>query len=119
MRFDGHQVVASGEGWVEVEQPDGIARLVGYNEALIEVEPGETHPATARTNETTIRDRATNALAANAADIATNDTFLAIASPTNAQLAGQVKELTRQSTLQARELNALVRLVLRRFEGTD
>lgn len=56
-------------------------------------------------NEATIRDRATTALG-------TNTTFLGIASPTNAQIAAQVKALTRQN-------NGLIRLVLRRFDATD
>lgn len=75
----------------------------------------DAHPATAqaaadtnasqRTNEATIRDRATQALS-------TNTTFLAITSPTNAQVAAQVKALTRQN-------QGLIRLLLGRFDGTD
>lgn len=75
----------------------------------------DAHPAKAqaeaqrvageRTNESTIRDRAGQALAANL-------TFLAAASPTNAQVVAQVKALTRQN-------NGLIRLVLNRFDGTD
>lgn len=61
--------------------------------------------ATERTNETTIRDKATAALA-------DNKTFLALTSPTNAQNAAQVKALTRQ-------VNGLIRLVLRRFDAAD
>ena len=61
--------------------------------------------ATKATNETTIRDRATTALADNKA-------FLALTSPTNAQNAAQVKALTRQ-------VNGLIRLTLRRFDSTD
>lgn len=56
-------------------------------------------------NETTIRDRANQALA-------TNTTFLAITSPTNAQVSAQVKALTRQN-------QGLIRLLLQRFDGTD
>ena len=70
-------------------------------------------------NDETLRARADSALTANTNDIAANDLFLAIASPTNAQNAAQVKELTRQSTRQARELNALIRLVLGRLDSTD
>lgn len=47
-----------------------------------------------------------------AAALATNRTFLALASPTNAQIAAQVKALTRQN-------NALVRLALGLLDGTD
>lgn len=89
----------------------------------------DAHPITAqaaldaaqaeRTNETTIRDQADAALAANKTDVATNVTYLAITSPTNAQVAAQVKELTRQSTRQARQINALIRLALGRFDATD
>ncbi len=61
--------------------------------------------ATGRANEATIQQRATTALTA-------NTTFLAVTSPTNAQIAAQVKALTRQN-------NGLIRLVLRRFDGTD
>lgn len=56
-------------------------------------------------NESSIRDRATVALADNRA-------FLAIASPTAAQNAAQVKSLTRQ-------VNGLIRLALHRFDGSD
>lgn len=52
-----------------------------------------------------VQDRALSALDVNAA-------FLALASPTNAQLAAQVKALTRQST-------ALIRLVLGSLDSTD
>lgn len=106
MKFNNRPVVATGPGWIEAEQADGtIEHLTGYNETLIEVEAGETHPVTALANETTIRDRAVTALADNQA-------FLTLASPTNAQTLTQVKALTRQT-------NGLIRLVLRRLDGTD
>lgn len=72
----------------------------------------------AEINRAALVDKAKAGTAANLADIATNDAFLAIAAPTNAQLAAQVKELSRQSSRQARELNALARFALDRFEST-
>ena len=60
---------------------------------------------TATTNGTTIRTQATTALT-------DNRTFLAIASPTNAQTLAQVKQLTRQ-------MNGLIRLTLGTLDGTD
>lgn len=56
-------------------------------------------------NETTIRDRARTALTA-------NDKFLALTSPTNAQVAAQVKLLTRECT-------ALIRLAVRALDTID
>jgi hypothetical protein len=42
----------------------------------------------------------------------TNRTFLALASPTNAQTLAQVRQLTRQNT-------ALIRLLLNQLDSTD
>lgn len=56
-------------------------------------------------NETTIRDRLQLA-------IDTNNTYLAIGTPTAAQTTAQVKELARQNT-------ALIRMVLRRFDSSS
>jgi hypothetical protein len=56
-------------------------------------------------NEATLRTQAFAALAA-------NRTALAVATPTNAQLIGQVKALTRQN-------NALIRLALNLLDGPD
>jgi hypothetical protein len=58
-----------------------------------------------RVNKETIQSQAATALA-------TNTTFLALASPTNAQLAAQVKALTRQS-------QGLIRLALNRLEAAE
>lgn len=57
------------------------------------------------TNEQTIKDRAATALQG-------NRDFLALQTPTNAQVLAQVRALTRQAT-------GLIRLALKRFEGTD
>lgn len=59
---------------------------------------------TATANESTIKTQAAAALTANA-------TYLALASPTTAQNAAQVKALTRQ-------VNGLIRLATRRLEAT-
>ena len=59
---------------------------------------------TAATNNTTLRDQARTALD-------TNTTFLAVASPTNAQVVAQVKALTRQC-------NGLIRLTIGALDST-
>ncbi len=62
-------------------------------------------PTPEETNAQTLRDRAQTALTANA-------TFLAIASPTNAQVLAQTRMLTRECT-------ALIRLALNLLDSTD
>lgn len=57
------------------------------------------------TNATTLEDRARAALTANA-------TFLALASPTNAQVVAQVRLLTK-------ECNALIRLAVSALDSTE
>lgn len=61
--------------------------------------------ATAATNRATIQQQATTALG-------TNRTFLAIASPTNAQTLAQVKALTRQN-------QGIIRLLLNQLDATN
>lgn len=57
------------------------------------------------TNERDLRDKAAQA-------IALNDAFLALASPSNAQVVAQVQRLTREAT-------ALIRLTVRALDSTS
>lgn len=61
--------------------------------------------STPDTVEQNLRSKASNAIAA-------NNTFLALASPTNAQTLAQVQRLTRENT-------ALIKLVLRQLDNSD
>lgn len=56
-------------------------------------------------NESTLKQQASQAWSS-------NKDYLALATPTNAQVAAQVKALTRQ-------MNGVIRLVTRRLDGTD
>lgn len=60
---------------------------------------------TQQANRTTIEDQARTALT-------NNRTYLALASPTNAQNLAQIRALTRQN-------NGLIRLLLGQLDGTD
>lgn len=66
-------------------------------------------------NEITLRDRAIQAMASNRADIQQGEAWL-----TNNPTANPVlQELTRQSVFQAKQLNAIYRLMFQKFDGTD
>lgn len=67
------------------------------------------------TVEETLMQRAGAALATNTADIEANTAWLT-ANPTAAPV---LREMVRQSTLQARQLNALIRLATRALDSTD
>lgn len=102
---------ALGGGLSVVARSNGTESVVETDDATqAELESAiESHVAPDRSawpaNATAIRDKATAALDA-------NKTFLALNNPTAAQNAAQVKALTRQ-------VNALVRLALGRFDATD
>jgi hypothetical protein len=69
-----------------------------------------TVPVTYETTPEQDNDEAIRGQAAQA--LATNRTFIGLASPTNAQVVAQVKALSRQN-------NALIRLALGLLDGTD
>lgn len=83
------------DGLTDVQVQGTLATIV-YDAS---VEPAE------KANDRTIRQQARDALTA-------NRSFVAIASPSNAQNAAQVKALTRQN-------NGLIRLLLGLLDGTD
>lgn len=77
----------------------------------------EQADATASTNRATLLTQAANALTANATFLglpdptANNNTYLALSSPTNAQVVAQVKALTQQSNAYVAQLKALTQQV--------
>lgn len=70
-------------------------------------------------NKRTIEAQAAAAKADNAAIIDGADTYLAIASPTNAQIAAQVRSLTQAARMAAQQRNGLIRMALADYSGTD
>lgn len=76
----------------------------------------ENQHVDAEQNRSVLRQQGLTALVTNMQDIARNDIALAVANPTQAQITAQVKELTRQSTYHAQQLNALIRLVLNKLD---
>ncbi len=79
-------------------------RVEVYQDGVL-VETSEVPITDAEANQRAMWQAARNALTA-------NRTFLAIATPTNAQTLAQVKALTRQ-------MDALIRLQLNHLDGTD
>lgn len=69
-------------------------------------------------NRETLVQQAIAAMATNLEDIDRNTAALAVATPTNAQVVAQLKEVTRQSSFHAKQLNALMRLVLGKLDAT-
>lgn len=80
----------------------------------------EAAARTADTNRTAIEQAVANALAQNRTIVSGADTYLAIASPTNAQIAAQVRSLTTAAKWAARQRNGIIRLVINQYaDGTD
>ena len=89
---------------------DGTQRIIACHDATIsqaQLQAAvDAHVAIdEQGNRTALEQQAANALTG-------NRTFLAIASPTNAQIAAQAKALTRQS-------NGVIRLLLGKLDATD
>jgi hypothetical protein len=92
----------TGEVTVIPLTPEEIA---AHDAMVVAAEQAAQAAAMEEGNEATIRQQAANALA-------TNRTFLALSSPTNAQTLAEVKALARQ-------MNGVVRLLINQFDGTD
>lgn len=99
----GVQVVADRLQLMDLGEPDRQTAAPVVDAHAAKAQTAIDAAQAERANETTIRDKATAALT-------DNKTFLALSSPTNAQVVAQVKALTRQN-------NALIRLLLQRFDG--
>ena len=95
------------DGWFRVRFPNDVTAA--------QAEAIRRRTMASSNVEETLLERARTALAAHSADISANDAWLAANPGANAVL----RELVRQSTLQARTLNALIRLVTRALDSTD
>lgn len=73
----------------------------------------------AEANRTAIEQAAAAAMADNDTIIAGADTYLAIASPTNAQVVAQVRALTQAARMAAQQRRKLIRLQLNDLTGTE
>lgn len=70
-------------------------------------------------NKATLTDKATRATAANIADIAACDAISGAAAFTATQRDNAIRELARQSAVQARQLNVLIKLQLDQLDDTS
>lgn len=73
----------------------------------------------AQVNSDAIQKAAAAALATNRAIVSGADAYLAITSPSAAQVAAQVRGLTQAVRALAQQDNGLIRLVLGLLDGTD
>lgn len=76
-------------------------------------------PGPAQVNADAIAKAAASALATNRAILNGADTYLAIASPSAAQVAAQVRGLTQAAKALAQQNTGLIRLVLGLLDSTD
>jgi uncharacterized protein with WD repeat len=109
---------------VRDEWDDATLTYRGYDQfdKLVETRPytpDEVTDLQQETNRKSLQDQALVALQSNLDDIARNDAAIAVAAPTNAQVISQMKELSRQSSRQAKQINALIRLALGKLDSTD
>lgn len=84
---------------------DGFVVSADVSAATLQAAVDAAPTDTSDTNASTLRQQATDALAA-------NRTYVALASPSAAQTTAQVKALSRQ-------MNAMIRLRLGQLDGTD
>lgn len=101
-------VIIAGGGLPPVVLPETATKAdiaAGLAPILAAEQAQAAATATQAGNQSTVQQQAQAALAA-------NRTYLGIASPSNAQVAAQVKALTQQA-------NGLIRLALQQFDGTN
>lgn len=89
-----------------------------YQDGVL-VETEQIEVAQTSLNYDNLYVKAQQALAANITAQASNATFLAIASPTNAQNAAQVRALTQTQQTLLKECSALIRLLLGLLDDTS
>ena len=70
-------------------------------------------------NAETLRERAVAALATNATIVSGADDYLALASPSQAQVVAQVRALTQAARAAALQRNGIIRLTLQAFDSID
>lgn len=79
----------------------------------------ESIPTPAQANADAIQKAAASALATNRAIVSGADTYLAVTSPSAAQVAAQTRSLTQAAKALSQQNTALIRMVLGLLDGTD